>query len=194
MKAINNYIKEGFYSNVKSDEITLDMLNSYIEDVAKKCGFEFVGEEWKNSQREWDVEPQIRKYTMKWCPGKTYYEIGFTIKENNIYSSELYLYIETWYDDLEKRPRYSIDLKLFQPVPRKSFDSMTARKGFMSKKCTLKWYSSAQEQIEKIIEKLASLERIFESNYVKEVQKNRTFSKLSFVKILNHFSEWLHTY
>ena len=45
MKTINNYIKEGFYSNVKSDEITLDMLNSYIEDVAKsKLGLTYKNE------------------------------------------------------------------------------------------------------------------------------------------------------
>lgn len=194
MRAINKYISEGFYKNVNTDVISLDMLNSYIEEIAKKNGFKDVGEWWKNPTSDGTSESQMRKYTMRWYPGKTYYEIGFIIRENGNYSSELFLYFETWYDDLEKRPRYTIDLKLSQPVPRKCFDSMSHHKGFISKKCTLQWYPNAQEEIEDVIKKLASLDKIFESNYWKEVDKNRTVSKATFGKILNHFSQWLHTY
>lgn len=195
MKSINNYIKEGFYSNIGEAEITLDMLNSYIEDVAKKNGFEFVGKWWKGPTSDRTIEAQIRKYKMSnWYPDKSFYEIGFIIRENANHTSELYLYIETWYNEAEKRPRYSIDLKLNQPVPRKCYDSMSFRKGFYSKKCDITWYPNAQEQIEKVIEKLASLDKIFESNYWKEVDKSRTVSKATFGKLLNHFSQWLHTY
>lgn len=199
MKTINNYIKEGFYSNVKSDEITLDMLNSYIEDVAKKNGFQEVGRCWIEPSTAEEMTSQLKKYDLKYTPGKTFYEIGFCFKECEYRgcTNNLYLRFETWYDDLEKRPCYTIDLKLQQPYPRKNYDSTSCRKMFISRKCTLQWYSSAQEEIENVISILASLSKTFEDKCKKEASlsiPHHTISKRTFVLLLNKFSKWLHTY
>lgn len=202
MKAINNYIQEGFYKNTNASEITPDMLNNYIESIAKRNGFKFVGEHWDTKHVD-TIDKQIRKYEYSSDELKEHYELGFAINENTEnkfkfsvygYHSFLFLQIDTWYDPAEKRPRYTIDLKLSQPAPRKIYSCMSFRKGFYSKKCNMKWYPSAQEEIEEIIGMLASLEETFEKSFRREIDKSRTFSKVSFGKILNYFSQWLHTY
>lgn len=201
MKAINNYIQEGFYKNTNASEITLDILNDYIESIARKNGFKFVGEHWDTKHVE-TIDKQIRRYEFSYDKLREHYELGFVINENTEeekrsvygYYSFLKLQIDTWYDTIEKRPRYTIDLKLSQPAPRKGYTCMSFHKGFYSKKCDIKWYPSAQEEIEKVISMLASLEETFEKSFRREIDKSRTFSKASFGKILNHFSQWLHTY
>ena len=199
MRTINNYIKEGFYKNVHTDAISLDMLNSYIEDVAKKNGFQEVGRCWIEPSTAGEMTSQLKKYDLKYTPGKTFYEIGFCFKECEYKgcTDNLYLIFETWYDDLEKRPRYTVDLKLQQPYPRKNYDSMSCRKAFTSKKCTLQWYPSAQEEIEDVISILASLSKTFEDKCKKEASlsiPHHTISKRTFDMLLNKFSKWLHTY
>lgn len=192
MRTINNYIREGFYKNVKSDEITLDMLNSYIEETAKKYGFQGAVEWWVDPSTDGAMTSQLRKYSSSYTSGRTYYEIGFCIREYRGYVSKLYLKFETWYDDLEKRPRYTIELRLQQPVPRKDYRNTSCRKEFISKKCTLQWYPDIQEEIEDVISKLASLNKEFEERYKKEISWNHTVSKRTFGVLLNKFnSKWL---
>lgn len=194
MKTINNYIKEGFYKNVNTDVITLDMLNNYIEETAKKYGFQEVGKFWINPAVAGTMNAQLKKYTLTYRPGKTYYEIGFGFREYCGYTSLFYLYFETSYDDLEKRPRYTIDLKLQQPAPRKDYNSMSSRKEFISKNCTLQWYPDIQEEIEDVISKLASLGKTFEDKCKKEIALHHTISKRTFDMLLNKFSKWLLAY
>ena len=193
MKTINKYIREGFYKNVNTDEISLDMLNSYIEDVAKKNGFQEVGRNWLEPSTDGEMTSQFRKYDLG-LSKVNIYEIGFSIREYWGYASRLYLRFETWYDNFEKRPRYKIDLKLQYPTPRKDFNSMSCRKGFISKQCTLQWYPDIQEEIEDVISILASLSKTFEDEYKKEMAIHHTISKRAFGILLNKFSKWLRTY
>lgn len=193
MKTINKYIREGFYKNVNADEISLDILNNYIEDVAKKNGFKSVGEWWINPSTDGEMTSQFRKYSLGLSQVHIY-EIGFCIREYKGCTSKLYLRFETWYDNFEKKPRYKIDLKLQQPAPRKEYNSMSCRKGFISKQCTLQWYPDIQEEIEDVISILASLSKTFEDIHRKEIVLNHTFSKGAFGVLLNKFSKWLCTY
>lgn len=192
MKAINKYIKEGFYKNIGTPEITLDMLNDFIESTAKKYGFEFVGENWKTPSKDGGIEPQIRKYDSKYHVGRINYCIGFNIRENTNHTSQLFLYFETLYDYGFKKPYYIIDLQLVQPTLRKNYNCQSFKKGFYSRSCDITYYPEAQEHIEKVISTLSKLNKTFENMFNKEVDKIGTFSKASFGKILNHFSEFLY--